>query len=155
LFPLFNDRFNIFFFELIVGAVRLNGTRRRLSRPPASGLLSASLHRTMRYRSSGRITRLSVFRVPLLAARGDTAIVVARNYLKVDEETWFNTKSAKQNTKGAKQMERRGRRPKRIFAPFVFCFALFVFLSRSLIGLSMCRWGADARGTVPILPGSI
>jgi len=56
----------------------------------------------------------------------------------VDEEIWFNTKSAKQNTKGAKQMERRGRRPKRIFVPFVFCFALFVFLFRSLIGLP-CR----------------
>jgi len=52
----------------------------------------------------------------------------------VDEETWFNTKSAKQNTKSANQMERRGRRPKRIFVPFVFCFALFVFLFRSIIG---------------------
>jgi hypothetical protein len=57
----------------------------------------------------------------------------------VDEETWFNTKSAKQNAKGTKQIERRGRRPKRIFVPFVFCFALFVFLSRSLIGLSWRR----------------
>ena len=63
----------------------------------------------------------------------------------VDEETWFNTKSAKQNTKGTKQMERRGRRPKRIFVPFAFCFALFVFLFRSLIGLSWRVWG-QARG---------
>jgi hypothetical protein len=58
----------------------------------------------------------------------------------VDKEIWFNTKSAKQNTKGTKQMERRGRRPKRIFVPFVFCFELFVFLFRSLIGISWRIW---------------
>jgi hypothetical protein len=45
-------------------------------RPRASGVLSASLQRTMRHRSRQRITRLSVFRLLLLAACGDTTIVV-------------------------------------------------------------------------------
>jgi len=63
----------------------------------------------------------------------------------VDEETWFNTKSAKQNTKGAKQMERRGRRPRRIFVPFVFCLRFLCSSSAH----SSAYPGAYARGTVP------
>jgi hypothetical protein len=80
LFPSINDQFTIFFFELTVAAGRLKAARRRLSRPLASRLLPAPLRRTMRDRSRGRITRLSVFGYHYWPPVENTIVVVGNHY---------------------------------------------------------------------------
>jgi hypothetical protein len=78
--PSFNDQLTIFSFELTVAAGRLNAARRRLSRPPASRLLPAPLRSTMRDRSRGRITRLSVFGYHYWPPGDNTIVVVGDHY---------------------------------------------------------------------------